>query len=108
MKTHSYYKEVININWDMCLISLQHKHTFDVHFQSMHLYIIMPNAYHTLQSYDFTVSLMEVFGFFHPFYLHCKISLCPYCSYLLETTFFFMNHVGKYFQESSDKPYLEN
>ena len=47
-----------------CLISLQYKHTFDVHFQSMHLYIIMLNAYHTLQSYDFKFSLMEVFGFF--------------------------------------------
>lgn len=63
MKTHSYNKEVININWDMCLISLQYKHTFDVHFQSMHLYIIMVNAYHTLQSYDFTVGLMEVLVF---------------------------------------------
>lgn len=97
MKTHSYDKEVININWDMCLISLQYKHTFDVHFQSMHLYIIMLNAYHILQSYDFTVRLMEVLGFFIFFYLHCKIFLCLYCSYLLETTFFFINQVDEYF-----------
>lgn len=61
MKTHSYNKEVININWDTCLIPLQYKHTFDVHFQSIYLYIIIIYAYHTLQPYDFTVSLIEVF-----------------------------------------------
>lgn len=78
MKTDTYDREVINIKWDTCLISLQQKLTFDVHFQSIHLYIIMLNAYHTLQSYYFTVNLVDVVLFCFCFFFILSICIAKY------------------------------